>query len=235
MISSRLNLRPPLASRHYFTMIELLVAMGVLALLMLMLVQFFGGAQTVWTQTATNTRVYENARVALELIQRDLECAIASNLPGREIPFYGGDYSGGTPPETVFVAATTLPGTGAKSKLCEIRYYVVGNILMRQCINDSAAGSWNFFGNTANWQNNGNTGDEIVSGIVNNGVQLRCFDATGTAITGSVNVLPAYIQISVTVFDEKLTDLSTELGTAWQERVDQSKRTFTKILTLGQE
>jgi type II secretory pathway pseudopilin PulG len=62
---------------RFFTLIEILAAMAVLSLLMLMLFQFFASAQRAWTNTSANTDVFENARVIFDVIQRDLESAVA--------------------------------------------------------------------------------------------------------------------------------------------------------------
>ncbi len=58
-----------------FTLVELLVAMAVFSVLMLALMQFFGSAQKLWTYTARKVNMYEDARVAMDLMARDIQSA----------------------------------------------------------------------------------------------------------------------------------------------------------------
>lgn len=57
-----------------FTLLELLVSMGVFAILMLALMQFFTSAQSIWTRSNTRYDMYDNARLALNLMAADLQC-----------------------------------------------------------------------------------------------------------------------------------------------------------------
>jgi len=68
-----------------FTLIELMVAMAVFALLMASLMQFFGSAQKLWSLSSSKSEMFENARVALEMISRDLQSAYYSS---GTTPFY---------------------------------------------------------------------------------------------------------------------------------------------------
>ena len=222
--------------RSRFTLIELLVAMAVLAVLMLMLFQFFGAAQEVWSQSSTNTRIYENARIAMELVERDLQTSVASNATDRQIPFFAGD----SDTSTVMVSATDLRSSDAESKLCEVRYYFDSdaNTLYRESVCDQDA-EWDFYGkhsgNVADsnsngiddWGDNANaTPQEIIKGV--NAFQITFPTLSGTPKT--VNTLPPFAQISLTVFDEKLMELKDELGNAWQNRVSETERSFSKTV-----
>ena len=57
-----------------FTLLELFVSMGVFAILMLALMQFFTSAQSIWTRSNTRYDMYDNARLALNLMATDLQC-----------------------------------------------------------------------------------------------------------------------------------------------------------------
>lgn len=57
-----------------FTLLELIVSMGVFAILMLALMQFFTSAQSIWTRSNTRYDMYDNARLALNLMAADLQC-----------------------------------------------------------------------------------------------------------------------------------------------------------------
>ena len=58
--------------KHAFTLLELLISMGVFAILMLALMQFFSSAQTIWTTSNAKTDMFENAKIAMNLIATDL-------------------------------------------------------------------------------------------------------------------------------------------------------------------
>lgn len=59
--------------RSFFTLLELLVAMAVFSVMMTVLMQYFGSAQRVTVRSAQRVEVFEKARIALELISRDLQ------------------------------------------------------------------------------------------------------------------------------------------------------------------
>ena len=61
--------------KKYFTLLEVLVSMGVFSLLMLALMQFFSAAQGVWEKTGNRAEVFDSARVALETLAADLSSA----------------------------------------------------------------------------------------------------------------------------------------------------------------
>ena len=48
------------AVRKSFTLVEIIVAMSIFALLMLMVMQVFGAMQNVWETTAAKTKTYQN-------------------------------------------------------------------------------------------------------------------------------------------------------------------------------
>ena len=51
-----------------FTLVELLVAVGLLSLIMMLLLQLFSGAQKIWVSSEKTGNVYADARVAMELM-----------------------------------------------------------------------------------------------------------------------------------------------------------------------
>jgi type II secretory pathway pseudopilin PulG len=113
-----------------FTLIELLAAMGVLSLIMFVLISFFSSAQKAWTMSNARAETYENARIALDLITRDLQCAYYEE---NKIPFWHRSNMSGiwaaVPYEQYFnealyfVSATSNPpNDDCDSRLCEIAY-----------------------------------------------------------------------------------------------------------------
>lgn len=110
-----------------FTLIELMAAMGVFAIIMVIVLTFFVSAQNAMSITTQRTMTYENARIALDLIARDLQCAFYEN---GKIPFWFKGYTNYALANAVydqealcFISATSLPpNDNCSSKLCEVKY-----------------------------------------------------------------------------------------------------------------
>ncbi len=117
--------------RSGFTLIELIAAMGVFSIIMLVLLSFFSSAQNIWNLSRQKTTMYENARIALDLISRDLQCMYYEQ---GKVPFYhhpgtAANYDsspGNNDNDTealYFISATNcLPGYDNNTRLCEIAY-----------------------------------------------------------------------------------------------------------------
>lgn len=58
--------------KSFFTLLEVLISMGVFAILMLALMQFFVSAQAVVERTSEKTTFYDDARIAMNLLATDL-------------------------------------------------------------------------------------------------------------------------------------------------------------------
>jgi Tfp pilus assembly protein PilW len=59
-----------------FTLLELILAMGILSVIMVIMLSFFSAAQKAWMTSSANSEIYENARVAMDLMTRDLQAAL---------------------------------------------------------------------------------------------------------------------------------------------------------------
>ena len=59
-----------------FTLLELILAMGILTIIMVIMLSFFSAAQKAWMASSANAEIYENARVAMDLMTRDLQAAL---------------------------------------------------------------------------------------------------------------------------------------------------------------
>ena len=119
-----IKLKKPL---KYFTLIELIAAMGVFAIIMLVILTFFSSAQKAMSVSIQRTMTYENARIALDLMARDLQCAYYEK---DKIPFWFKGYTTYAAADAVynqealcFVSATSLPpNDNCSSNLCEVKY-----------------------------------------------------------------------------------------------------------------
>ena len=67
-----------------FTLVELIVAMAVFSILLLLMLQFFTGAQTIWHGMEKRNEIYANARIAMDLMTAQLQNTFYTNAG---IPF----------------------------------------------------------------------------------------------------------------------------------------------------
>ena len=58
---------------HRFTLVEILVSMAVFSILLVLMMQFFSGARTLWTANEKRSVVYSDASVALDLMSTLLQ------------------------------------------------------------------------------------------------------------------------------------------------------------------
>ena len=58
---------------HCFTLVEILVAMGVFSILLTLMVQFFSGARTLWVANEKRSAVYADASAAIDLMAKLLQ------------------------------------------------------------------------------------------------------------------------------------------------------------------
>jgi hypothetical protein len=219
---------------HSFTLIELLAAMAVLVVVMGVLFQFFGSAERAWSRAETNTRIYESARIALGLITRDLQSAVASSRAGAEIPFYVWPGAGGGSGERLSFIARVETNTEAKADLCEIVYAWKDSGAnakelrrARDCDRTSSGVNtdWDFYGKTdAAWASTHAPLQTVIPGVT--AFSLICIDRSGAVMSGTSNTLPAAVLVSLTLIDEKLLAAPPVVQ-------DRSKRTFTKTIFLN--
>jgi len=105
-----------------FTLIEIIAAMGVFSIIMLILLSFFSSAQNIWSLSRQRSTMYENARIALDLIARDIQCIYYEQ---EKIPFYHhpGSAVANDTEALYFVSATNCPPNyDNNTRLCEIAY-----------------------------------------------------------------------------------------------------------------
>lgn len=64
--------------RHY-TIVEVMVAMGIFLVMMTIMMQFFTSAQKVWNLASKKNMLYADARVAMNLMTRELQSMLYDN------------------------------------------------------------------------------------------------------------------------------------------------------------
>ena len=69
-------------TKKYFTLIELLAAMGVFSVLLVLSMQFFTSAQKMWTAAESKNVLYGDARLIMDLISSKLQTThYVENMP----------------------------------------------------------------------------------------------------------------------------------------------------------
>lgn len=89
---------------HNFTLVELLVTMGVFCILLMVSMQIFGNAGKLWTRSEQKNGVYAAARTAMEFIS----ARIQSHAYTEDMPFEISSTSGSTQYERIFFP-TAMP------------------------------------------------------------------------------------------------------------------------------
>ena len=59
--------------KNRFTLVELLVSMAVFSILLVLMMQFFSGARTLWTANEKRAAIYADATVAMDLMSQLLQ------------------------------------------------------------------------------------------------------------------------------------------------------------------
>jgi type II secretory pathway pseudopilin PulG len=204
--------RKILKNKAIFTLLELMFAMGIFSLIMAVLFRFIDIAQKAWTDSSNRSMVYENARLAFDLIARDLQSSYYSE---DAIPFWhkadtGASWNENRNESLSFISTTnTPPYDNCDSKFYEVKYqlyYATSHTdsnegwLMRSVTGDhidpadggGANSKWNYLENfnvSYGTASSAFTGDDAssdsYSGVIPYVVDLSfvCLRRDGTEIT----------------------------------------------------
>ena len=103
--------------KNQFTLVELLVSLGVFSILLVLFMQFFSGMRLAWTNTEKRTSVHGDARIAMDMLSTligTVYYSSASAYSGQEghFPFLA-DQTATRPGKLYFASKTDydLPGT----------------------------------------------------------------------------------------------------------------------------
>lgn len=239
--------------KRHFTLVELMAAMLVLVIMMGFLFKFIASSQDLWSASERNSRVYENAQIFFELVDRDLGGAMVNDIPGQEIGFWVGSTADTTDGFLTMVSNVTPP-TEDEYSICEVHYRLsptsnpTFSLLERDVVGQekditTPNPAWDFYGRAAasgtpawvgtpsgvtpNWQ-------EVIDGVET--ITMECYNAAGAIMAPapprSYLSLPTAVKFTITLVDQKVIDLGLT-GPALDARLDASRRQFTKIIFLN--
>lgn len=122
--------------RKYFTLIELLAAMGVFSVLLVLSMQFFTSAQKMWTSAESKNVLYSDARLIMDLISSKLQ----TTHYVEEMPFELEINNNGIANKIIFASREKLDSR--EKDLYNIRFLAFSfesnkNILRYQIISDN--------------------------------------------------------------------------------------------------
>lgn len=221
--------------KRAFTLIEVLMAMVVFSILMFALMSFFSQAQKIWTGSAGRTEMFENARIALDMITRDLQCAYYVN---EKTPFWHCPESANSHSQVLaFVASTQAkPNSNCVSRLVEAKYLVdksptesasrdpywlkVSYTGDYKSDGSGANDKWNFYGdfNPPNAANGPFTVDSTSSGDASDAV-------LSVDYFGATKLIPYVLDLEFNCYDKTGTAVLNDDDSAWGTGSSESKCT----------
>jgi prepilin-type N-terminal cleavage/methylation domain-containing protein len=238
--------------RAGFTLLELLAAIAILAIMITLLFQAFGQASRAWLQAENRVETFSTARGALDLMSRELSQAIATT----NIPFLGSANS----------VAFLAPVSTHPSELVdleEVVYALNGSSLERRVTPFSAGAAWDFYTQPQTWPGTTSSiatvADNVISlsfSYVNtNGAYETFWNSTQAASTpwsggnsftaaswpaGMTNRAPVGVQITLSMIDSKAAARVSSLGgvgnpgftNAFTNIVNQALKTFSTFVAI---
>jgi type II secretory pathway component PulJ len=244
MNSVRTKQSPVRCRAQRFTLVELLAAMAVLVVMMFLLFRFIAGAQQAWSVATSSQEVYEKARIALDLITRDLQCAVAraNDVPGQHIRFQQVSAD-----QIRFVSNGAIGAAGSDSApsaslLAEVGYQFDTYAFDRALENSAgAATGWNIYqdrsGVNPSCVNQQGGFYDVIDGVL--GLQFLCYNDSLVPVlpwigTGIETGLPYAVDVRLRVMDSKSFLRWKLLNTADRSRLESEVAlSFSKMIFLG--
>ncbi|MCP4177653.1 MAG: hypothetical protein GY756_07795 [bacterium] len=217
-----------------YTLIELIITLGTLAVVLVVALQLFVTSEKAWKQSSNRVQVFENANIAIELMSREIQSIYY--IEG-ETPFWfkstdtNGDkwYSNQS---LNFLTYTNLHNEGNTSQIAEAKYQLYytddadvdsAGWLMRS-VTTSNSDKFNYPNNitvgetgelnafTAN-----NDSSELFSKMIPyvTNLEFKCYDENDSIMTSSTdapNQLPYLIEIQLSVLDKVSWEKWKKLG-----------------------
>ena len=219
-----------------FSLIELIAVLAVLSILIIASFQFFSSTQNVWQITQSNRTVTEDARIALDIISRDLENAYYGDgsapfwhwRPDNPATAGWGQFSNEL---IAFVSSTHIPpNTDCISKLCEIKYqkhYTTAHDSNEGWLERSVTGDrltspvrinsrWNFFNNIT----------------VSYGTDTSAFTANSDSSDDYQKLIPFVTDFKVDCYDKADAEILPNNQTSTTGNLTPSNFPYSVVITI---
>jgi prepilin-type N-terminal cleavage/methylation domain-containing protein len=220
-----------------FTLVELLAAMAVFMIIMTVLLSFLASAQRVWTGCINRNRLYADARTAMNLMARDLQCAFYEN---EQTPFWN-DTASANPKRICFITATPNKPSDADSRLIEAQYmYDSTNYKIQVSYTGDNSSDWNFYGSNASTafgssgsSPDGETFQDLIPYVID--FDITCFDNKMNILDSSSTTekyeFPYAVKIELTLLDA--ANFTKWRASGNDDLRDNNIRTFTRMIIIG--
>lgn len=242
--------------KRRFTLVELLVAMGVFIIMLGLMLEFFSGAQKVWTGMERRNDVYAGARVAMDLMTNLLQSQISTeeNIPFVVIKDSVKD-SGDRDKNTICFFTNTPFNVGNGDSIRAVHFSLNSSneLEVRWLDTANATGSdpsdyeafLRAFNLSGTYTSINSAGIQLESKLKSNaasvvaehvtGFSIAAFAADGSTVTLPSYVIPSLIVIRLYMLDQKSYDIWKDISNSTQKKVylQQNERVFARSVFLG--
>jgi len=217
---------------RFFTLVEIMVAVGIFSILALALFLILNGILRSWSITTQSTQVLANARIALSFIATDLKGVTASSLEGERVYVDGA----GVGARDVAFVCNSLYSSSSSSTLCEVGYGLEDDKLLRWETGDVDGSKWNFLNATPDvWAADSSWGtvNTVIDGVETFTVQF--YRSAGSSpyytaynVATESHVTPDLAVVTLTLVAPSTVGLPANLR-------DKTRQTFTEQLDLTRD
>jgi type II secretory pathway component PulJ len=192
--------RPPISAsrskRRQFTLVELLAAVALIAVMATLLIRFYGNMQRAYNDSLRLASMSEEARAVFALMTRDLRLSATrqNDLPGFDIKIHQPSA------DKLWFVSSNESGTGGGSSLVEVGYRLNGTTLERADVNDEDE-SWNPYGDRDDA-----SGQNGYQPVVDRVLEFRitCYDSRlAVYVPAQASQAPAMVGVVLTLLDKK--------------------------------
>lgn len=223
--------------RTAFTLIELIVAMAVFAVMMTALMQFYSATQKLWNGMSARTETFDGARVALDLISNDLQTILYTGDAGvKSIR-----YDSGSNTLSFGAIRSDFPHAKSESKVVKVVYrFVPDDKKLKLCVipdrdtEGNINADWKItdpdpFANDGALDNNKFT--TIAEGVVE--FELALKNAQFLDFADGSDGVPPLAEIKLGLIDSKAMIKLDLLPSGDQQKfIVNNKRTFTRLVVI---
>ena len=246
--------------KHRFTLAEILVAMTVFSILLVLMMQFFSGAKTLWTANEKRAAIHADASVAMDLVSMLLRSSFYTE---GSMPFEITGFTGTSRPASGWDSTITFVSDSSMelSRGGSIRYLqfrresdpavsgVTDNVLQLRVFSDTddkfdqcfipfgpdannLAGALTIVKTAMN-----NAGTDNVKPVLRNVTSFKItpVDRNGQALSSSPADLPAAVEVELSLMPDEaaVREYQSLTGTDKTDFQLKNEFTFRRVVWLG--
>jgi len=251
-VSGRRDEAAQIRDRNAFTLLELMVAVSLLAILVVMLMSMVDNATKLWRVNENRVESYREARAALNLIASDLKSIYASTNENLFQTNASGAFEAvAGSGQLFFIAALPVSAQdpASRSDLCEVGYFLRYGKSSLASAKESSFSLYRYFResnqtftnlvNNAGFFTHSTTNVELLArNIPAFKVNYYSISTNGTVspwTAGSSNALPSFVELQITAFNNQAAkrfaskeDWTNTSSPTWRE----NSRVFTARIPL---